>query len=343
MKQKSLVSHCAALAHLSGHLLEEAAQHAKVYELFVGEEVEIEAKSLERISLAEGTADFSVNRSPFLRVSADLPTPSVTVPSGYHVRVRAAGPCILCRTDIEKIEYLLSWASLVKQPFSQETEESLGRDIKLLNNPLAFQNVPLSNVLEAFRRLNRRLVDADEVVIEQGEPGDAFYIIEKGSAEVWQKALPSQPTKMVAVLGVGDSFGEESLVTDGTRSATVRMRDAGSLLVLDKSDFTELVSDPLVNEVTAEQARELIAGGYAPLDVRSESEQAEGHLAGRTRFIPLVELRDHIDELPRSTKYLVYSRSGQESAAATLLLSEHGFEAVNLKCGLDGWPYGLEK
>jgi CRP-like cAMP-binding protein len=73
-------------------------------------------------------------------------------------------------------------------------------------------------------------------VVRQGEPGDRFYIVEEGEAEVLVDGF------VVAVLGPGSGFGERALLRNVTRTATVRSRGPMHLLVLPREDFLDAVT-----------------------------------------------------------------------------------------------------
>jgi len=68
------------------------------------------------------------------------------------------------------------------------------------------------------------------------------------------------------------------------------------------------------------------------LDVRTPSEFAAGHVEGATN-IPLEELRARLDEIPRERAILAYCQVGQRGYMATRLLSQKGFDVVNLSGG----------
>ncbi|MBL9125097.1 MAG: FAD-dependent oxidoreductase, partial [Planctomycetaceae bacterium] len=68
------------------------------------------------------------------------------------------------------------------------------------------------------------------------------------------------------------------------------------------------------------------------LDVRTPDEFAAGQIAGATN-IPIDELRDRLGELPRERRILAYCQVGQRGYLATRLLTQEGFDVVNLSGG----------
>ncbi|UHA75508.1 MBL fold metallo-hydrolase [Paenibacillus sp. 481] len=68
------------------------------------------------------------------------------------------------------------------------------------------------------------------------------------------------------------------------------------------------------------------------IDVRSEQEWREGHLA-EARHIPLGQLTKYLDILPKDKQLLFVCRSGVRSAIATSVLQAHGFSEVSNLCG----------
>lgn len=83
--------------------------------------------------------------------------------------------------------------------------------------------------------LKRRRYPAGQIVIKQGERGDAFYMIASGTVSVWDK------DKQVATRYPGEYFGEGALVTESPRSATVKTESATELYILYKEDFKKIL------------------------------------------------------------------------------------------------------
>ena len=91
-----------------------------------------------------------------------------------------------------------------------------------------------------------------------------------------------------------------------------------------------------VREVSPNEAADLLDGEAIMLDVRQESEWDAGH-APMATLIPLPDLPDHLDELPRDRLIICACRSGARSHRAATFLIEEGFDAVNLTGGMIAW------
>ncbi len=79
-----------------------------------------------------------------------------------------------------------------------------------------------------------------QVVVREGDPADAWFLIESGRARVVRQGEDGQEVP----LGLMDhraAFGEIALLEGGTRSATVRATEALSVLRLDRAVFDALV------------------------------------------------------------------------------------------------------
>ena len=69
------------------------------------------------------------------------------------------------------------------------------------------------------------------------------------------------------------------------------------------------------------------------MDVRLENEYHNSGLPGAVN-IPLHRLRDHIPDLNRLQKYILYCDTGQRSSAGAFLLGQRGFDTYVLKGGI---------
>lgn len=95
---------------------------------------------------------------------------------------------------------------------------------------------------------------------------------------------------------------------------------------------------PSVPEVAPAAAQDLLAGrGALMVDVREADERAEARIPD-TVHIPLAQILERADELPRDRPLIIQCRSGNRSRVAAEALLQAGFQAVyNLKGGIIAW------
>ncbi|HEY9052220.1 MAG TPA: cyclic nucleotide-binding domain-containing protein, partial [Gammaproteobacteria bacterium] len=201
----------------------------------------------------------------------------------------------------------------------------------------AFHRIPPANIQAIFMRMESVPVKAGDHIIEQGEDGDYFYIIKKGRCLV-TRSMPNQPKGIkLAELKGGDTFGEEALISDTKRNASVTMLTDGVLSRLSKQNFLELLNEPLLDWVNFEKAQQLVNEGAEWLDVRLPAEH-QADAIKNSKHIPLIFLRMKADTLDQSKPYVVYCDTGRRSSAAAFLLNERGFNTFVLKDGVGSVP-----
>ena len=92
----------------------------------------------------------------------------------------------------------------------------------------------LTNIAE---KMKRSRYAKDEIIIREGEPGEAFFLIGHGSVDVRRRGAEAEE-QLVATLGVGNFFGERALIVDEPRNATcVAASDQVEVFALDKANF----------------------------------------------------------------------------------------------------------
>ena len=89
-------------------------------------------------------------------------------------------------------------------------------------------------------RLQTENYSPGQAIIRQGEIGDRFYIIARGSVEVIIRS-PRGVSEIVNHLGRGDYFGQVALLNDSERNATCRASVPTEVLALSRADFDQLV------------------------------------------------------------------------------------------------------
>lgn len=203
---------------------------------------------------------------------------------------------------------------------------------RLLQSDL-FAHISAANMQQIFTRMESVAVRAGDTILQQGSPGDYYYIVRQGRCEVTRATSAGRDNIRLAELSEGDSFGEEALVSNATRNATVRMLTDGELMRLNKSDFVELIKKPTLRAVPFEEARALLDEGALWLDVRFPDEYKYSRMEPSLN-LPLNVLRMRATQLDPDRLYLVYCDTGNRSAAGAFLLAQYGFNVVYLAGGL---------
>jgi CRP-like cAMP-binding protein len=218
----------------------------------------------------------------------------------------------------------------VEKEIEDEEDENDWMGTVLQSN--LFVQIPPANIQQMFMRMEQVNYKAGDKVIRYGDPGDYYYILKKGKCEV-TRVTPHGKEVRLATLSQGAGFGEEALISDSVRNATVTMLTDGSLMRLSKEDFNELLKKPVLDELSYEEAKQEIADGAVWLDVRLENEYEISNLEGSIN-IPLYLLRLRASSLDPETHYIVYCDSGGRSSAAAYILSERGLAVSILAGGL---------
>jgi len=251
-------------------------------------------------------------------------------------RLLAEEDAVVVLADAEFLDMLSSWTELAAYAKQSEGADLVKRLLSI-RHALAFQRLPLEHIMQALKLMQPRQVKAGEVIVTQGERGDAFYLIWSGAAEIWKADIYDDAQQLVAVLGPKDTFGDEALVVGGNRNATVKMIEDGELLVLGEQDFRNLMSQPLIDEVTPEAVPQMLESDWKTIDVRYAEEYEDGHIPDSIH-LPLPELRARADAmLDKDTRYITVCLSGKRSAVAAFLLKQRGFKVVTMKNGLSDW------
>jgi CRP-like cAMP-binding protein/rhodanese-related sulfurtransferase len=243
----------------------------------------------------------------------------------------------IVKFDSYRLDTILSWDQsagymILDIASNRQLDQDADWMIKLLKSNL-FYSVPPANIQQIFRRLKPVPLAAGDAVIRQGDGADCCYFIKKGVCEVSVLAPGAEQPVTVAMLEAGQVFGEEALLSETTRNATITMATEGILMRLDKQDFNELLKEPVISAIGFSACQEIVAGGGVWLDVRTPDEFEGEHLRG-AQNMPLNVLRLKSRLLDAKKHYIVYCDTGRRSTAATFLLKNAGFRIDLLEGGL---------
>lgn len=257
----------------------------------------------------------------------------------YQHTARALTDLKFIKVDPDDLDMMLSWnqsGGYEVQDLDDESKDE-GDWMAQLLQARVFHRIPPANIQSIFMRLETQHYKAGEVVINQGEEGEHFYIIRQGRCKVVRKTRKNPEGMVLAKLSAGDNFGEEALIAGGKRNASVVMETDGVLMSLPKADFLELMNEPLLKWITYDDARDLVPGGAIWIDVRLPQEYKAKHIKGSVN-IPLPLIRMKFEKLDSKHRYLVYCDSGRRSSIATYLLSQNGYDAFVLQGSIESVP-----
>lgn len=244
-------------------------------------------------------------------------------------RTRAITDVDLLVLDDDLLDVLATW---------DQVAASRGRDITA-SGPFSlsglragiFAQLPPARIDELLRRFERVPAARGESVIREGGEGDYYYVIESGRFQVSRTVGGAEV--VLAELKTGDAFGEEALVSEAKRNATVTALTGGHLLRLNRAHFNELLREPLLRRIGFAEASDKVRRGALWLDVRYPSEYQYDKLPGAIN-VPLAEVRNMFAVLDRTKEYIAYCQSGRRSAAAAFLFAQRGFKVWLLEGGL---------
>ena len=240
------------------------------------------------------------------------------------------------RLDRRYTEKIIAWDQLSRsQDFRHFDPSPEGnRWVFRLLQSRAFHKLPTGNIERMFQRFEEIEVRNGAVIVREGDTADYFYVIKEGNASV-SKYLDGVES-VVAYLVRGDCFGEDALLSNTTRNATVKMMQDGRLMRLGRKPFEEVLKPPVVEWLTPGQASLLTREGAVVVDVRMPTEHEQRAIKGAIN-IPLFRLReDAAEQFERDRKYIVYCNTGERSAAAAFILTKLGFDVYALQGGIAG-------
>jgi CRP-like cAMP-binding protein len=272
-----------------------------------------------------------------LRANTDEARHPITPILPRRYTVRAANRVEYVSVDTELLDVMLTWDQTGSYEVNELRSDERGNSDDWMTTLLqtkAFHRIPPGNIQAIFMRMQQVHVNAGDVVIKQGDEGDFFYVITRGRCAVNRETPLNKEGIKLAELNVGDTFGEEALISQSRRNATVTMLTDGALMRLGKHDFNTLLNEPMVAWVDHEEARRIVAAGGKWLDVRLPSEFEAYHEPGAVN-IPLYFIRLKLNTLDTATTYVVCCDTGRRSSAGAFVLNERGFDTRVLRGGLN--------
>uniref|UniRef100_A0A0A9WT96 cAMP-dependent protein kinase type II regulatory subunit n=1 Tax=Lygus hesperus TaxID=30085 RepID=A0A0A9WT96_LYGHE len=122
-------------------------------------------------------------------------------------------------------------------PKSEEAKKKLEDSVK---DNLLFRGLEPEQLMAIIDAMKEVIVRKGDEIIKQGEDGDYFYVIDKGTYEVHVKKENGEESIMQTYVGRG-CFGELALMYNQPRQATVRAVTDGTVFSLERDLFNKIV------------------------------------------------------------------------------------------------------
>lgn len=264
--------------------------------------------------------------------------------------IYAIGDCVLSYLSITGEEIYMPLGS---------TANKMGRILgdRLTGGNLEFKGILGTSIFKVFNLVVGKTGLSQEEAEERGysievihniKPNQTEYL--KSSREMLIKAIADKESgKLLGIQIVGENGVDKRLdvfATLLTYGATVDELFHIDLAYAppfsttkDPVAYTGMILDNAINRknkiITPENLKSNVSQ-YVVLDVRSKSQYDKEHIEGAMN-IPLEELRERLEELPRNRKIVVHCNKGTTGNAAQNILINNGFEVYNLSGGFKNY------
>lgn len=154
--------------------------------------------------------------------------------------VRATTPVVVLVVDRDAFIGMVTESDLV----SAQIADTVRRRITTTRLATALPHLDLDRVRQLLPQVRLSHYPAGAIVIRQGDPSDAFFVVAAGGVEVVHRR-PGGREDVVGLLGPGEWFGEAGILLDTPRTATVRVgaESGADVLTLSRADFLSLMGE----------------------------------------------------------------------------------------------------
>lgn len=242
--------------------------------------------------------------------------------------------CFLARLPWSELEnFLLQHAPDELSSSTLEVKEILSSTcsdwmVRLLQSDL-ISMLPAANIQEVLASVDVLELSPGEVVINQGDDPDHFYIIEAGKFCVFRDIQSTGRQVELATLSTGDFFGEEALITGDKRGTSVKATTKAKLLKVHGEQFKKSIVEPTIARESLDEVHERLNNGATLIDVRTSEQYKLGHVPNSINLV-LQLLRINSNQLDKQSGYVVGAENQNAAAVATFLLRVRGFDVTCL-------------
>lgn len=186
-------------------------------------------------------------------------------------------------------------------------------------------NLNASQLHQLFTELTSIPVQKGEILFNYGSQADRFYILKKGAAVIKTDPSGYYRGKKITI-NEGYFLGDEAIIADTCRNATVKMLTDGEVGYLEREAFERIVKPALLQAYTEDVKIQRKHKETTYIDIRLNIEYQESHYPDCLN-IPIGQLRGKLSTLKQGNVYLIAPVNDIRSRLATYLLRQAGFEA----------------
>jgi|GEM_PF-434262 len=114
-------------------------------------------------------------------------------------------------------------------------------NINFLKNTPLFCDLPIAALKNIAKKFKRQELTDGSILFRQGDDGDAFFIIAKGSLEVVRFDHKCRESIIVRTLQIGECVGEMAILLKQRRNSTLKAKGDTLVFVLHSQDFLYLI------------------------------------------------------------------------------------------------------
>lgn len=112
--------------------------------------------------------------------------------------------------------------------------------MKVLRDVSLFRYLNEIQLKIIYNMCTKQAFQAGHILFREHDPGDIFYVVIRGSIKIYTTHASGQE-KILTVFKAGDSFGELSLIDQGTRSTSAQILEETELYCLHRDHFMSLL------------------------------------------------------------------------------------------------------
>ena len=196
----------------------------------------------------------------------------------------------------------------------------------LLQTPM-FSKMPTDQIKQLFKTMEEVEVKAGDEIIREGGFGGYYFLIKKGECLVSKNQYGKEV--VLNKLYPTQAFGEEALLLNSKRSATVKMATDGVLMRISNNNFAKFLGKHLIKWIDVANAKNIVSKGAEILDL-TENTDPKIDLGKAIKISPS-SFRDELDKLSKKGGYVIIADSDKNGALASYLMSAHGLRGFVLK------------